>query len=152
MTTSVTDMATDRRSGLVDTNIVILRDRLDPLELPDEIAISAVTLAELSAGPHAVVGEDAPARAERGRRMAILQRAESEFEPLPFDAPAARVYGQLTGAVRALGRTPPGRHADLQIAATAGANGLALYTTNPDDFAGLEEWISVVAVRRPPTG
>lgn len=143
-------MATDRRSGLVDTNIVILRDGLSSVELPDEIAISAVTLAELSAGPHAVVGDDAPARAERGRRMAILQRTESEFEPLPFDAPAARVYGQLAGAVRALGRTPRRCHADLQIAAIAVANGLPLYTTNPDDFAGLEEWVAVVPVTRPP--
>ena len=124
---------------------------LAPVDLPDEIAISAVTLAELSAGPHAVVGDDAPARAERGRRMAILQRAESEFEPLPFDAPAARVYGQLTGAVREPGRTPGRRHADLQIAATAIANRLPLYTTNPDDFAGLEEWVSAVCVMRPPT-
>lgn len=143
-------MPTDHRSGLVDTNIVILRDRLAPIELPEEIAISAVTLAELSAGPHAVVGDDAPARAERGRRISILQRAESEFEPLAFDAPAARVYGQLSGAVRALGRTPRRRHADLQIAATAAVNGLPLYTTNPDDFAGLEEWVSVVPVSRPP--
>jgi predicted nucleic acid-binding protein len=143
-------MPTDRRGGLVDTNIVILRDRLAPIELPEEIAISAVTLAELSAGPHAVVGDDAPARAERGRRISILQRVESEFEPLAFDAPAARVYGQLTGAVRALGRTPRRRHADLQIAATAAVNGLPLYTTNPDDFAGLEEWVSVVPVSRPP--
>lgn len=144
-------MATDRQRGLVDTNLVILRDRLSSLELPEEIAISAVTLAELSAGPHAVVGDDFPARAERGRRMAILQRAESEFDPLPFDAPAARVYGQLTGAVRALGRTPRRRLADLQIAATAAANGLALYTTNPDDFAGLEDWVTVVPVTRPLT-
>lgn len=143
-------MPTDHRSGLVDTNIVILRDRLAPIELPEEIAISAVTLAELSAGPHAVVGDDAPARAERGRRISILQRAESEFEPLAFDAPAARVYGQLSGAVRALGRIPRRRHADLQIAATAAVNGLPLYTTNPDDFAGLEEWVSVVPVSRPP--
>lgn len=144
-------MTSERRSGLVDTNIVILRDRLAPVDLPDEIAISAVTLAELSAGPHAVVGHDAPARAERGRRMAILQRAESEFEPLAFDAPAARIYGQLTGALPALDHTPRRRHADLQIAATAVANGLPLYTTNPDDFAGLEEWVFVVPVKRSPT-
>lgn len=78
-------MPTDRWSGLVDTDIVILRDRLAATELPDTIAISAVTLVELSAGPHAVVGDDAP---------------------------AARVYGQLTGAVRAFGRTPRRRHAD----------------------------------------
>lgn len=144
-------MTAEPQRGLVDTNIVILRDRLAPDDLPDEIAISAVTLAELSAGPHAVVGDDAAARAERGRRIGILQRVESEFDPLPFDAAAARVYGQLTGAVRALGRAPRRRHADLQIAATAAANTLPLYTTNPDDFAGLEEWVMIVPVKRPQT-
>ncbi len=83
----MTRMTDARRRGLVDTNILILRDLLNPADLPDKIAISAVTLAELSAGPHAVVGDDPSARAERGRRMAILQRADSEFEPLAFDAP-----------------------------------------------------------------
>jgi predicted nucleic acid-binding protein len=141
-------MPAEHPRGLIDTNIMILREQLTPGDLPDEVAISAVTLAELSAGPHAVVGDDAPARFERGRRTAILQRTESEFEPLPFDAPAARVYGQLSGAVLVYGRTPR-RHADLQIAATAVANGLPLYTTNPDDYAGLDEWLTVVPVPRP---
>jgi predicted nucleic acid-binding protein len=143
-------MPAEHTRGLVDTNIVILRARLTPDVLPDHVAISAVTLAELSAGPHAVVGDDPPARVERGRRTAILQRTESEFDPLVFDAPAARAYGQLSGAVRAHGRTPRRRHADLQIAATAVANGLPLYTTNPDDYAGLEEWLTVVPVPQPP--
>ena len=124
-------MPTDQQRGLIDTNIVILRDRLAPSELPALMAISAVTLAELSAGPNAVVGDDALARAERGRRMSILQRVESEFEPLAFDAPAARVYGQLTGAVRGLGRSPRRRHADLQIAATAVVHGLPLSRRTP---------------------
>jgi predicted nucleic acid-binding protein len=142
-------MPTEHSRGLIDTNIVILRDLLAPGLLPDQVAISAVTLAELSAGPQAVVGDDPHARAERGRRTAILQRTESEFEPLPFDASAARVYGQLSGAVRALGRTPRRRHADLQIAATAVANALPLFTTNPDDYAGLDEWLTLVPVPRP---
>jgi hypothetical protein len=142
-------MPGEHSRGLVDTNIVILRDLLTPGVLPEELAISAVTLAELSAGPHAVLGDDPSARVERGRRTAILQRTESEFEPLPFDAPAARLYGQLSGAVRAHGRTPRRRHADLQIAATAVANDLPLYTTDPDDYAGLEEWLTMVAVTRP---
>jgi predicted nucleic acid-binding protein len=142
-------MPADHPRGLIDTNIVILRDLLTPGVLPDEVAISAVTLAELSAGPHAVVGDDPPARVERGRRTAILQRTESEFDPMPFDAPAARIYGQLSGAVLAYGRTPRRRHADLLIASTAVANGLPLYTTNPDDYAGLDEWLTVVAVPRP---
>lgn len=135
--------------GLVDTNIVILRDRLAPDAVPDQFAISAVTLAELSVGPHAVRGEDHQARLERARRMAILQRAETEFDPLPFDAPTARVYGELAAAMLAYGRSPRRRNADLQIAATAVVHQLPLYTTNPDDYAGLEDYLTVIPVPRP---
>lgn len=142
-------MPADHARGLVDTNIVILRDWLTGDQLPRQVAISAVTLAELSAGPHSVVGDDAGARAERARRTAILQRAESEFDPLPFDAPAARLYGQLAGAVIAHGRTPRRRIADLQIAAIAAAQGLPLYTTDPDDYEGLGELVDIVPVARP---
>jgi len=133
--------------GLLDTNVIILRRRLDGTELPAEVAISAVTLAELSAGVHLVRGDGAAA--ERARRMAVLQRVEHEFEPLPFDADAARAFGQINAAVVAVGRTPRRRVADLMIASVAAAHRLPLYTTNPDDFAGLEEIVDVVAVTRP---
>ncbi|MFT4035223.1 MAG: type II toxin-antitoxin system VapC family toxin [Patulibacter sp.] len=139
------------RRGLIDTNIVILRDWLAPSDLPQEVAISAVTLAELSAGPHAVTGDSDAAIHERARRIAILQRTESEFDPLPFDATAARAYGQLIGATVAAGRSPRRRVADLQIAATAVAHALPLYTTNPADYVGLDRWLNVVAVTRPAT-
>lgn len=145
-------MPADHPLGLVDTNIIILRGRISREELPGQLAISAVTLAELSAGPHSVVGDDADARAERAKRTAILQRAESEFDPLPFDTSAARLYGQLVGAAIAHGRTPRRRVADLQIAATAAAHGLPLYTTNPDDFEGLHALVTIVPVRRPALG
>ena len=137
--------------GLIDTNIVILRDWLSPDDLPDQVAISVVTLAELSVGPHAVIGDDALARTERARRTAILQRAEAEFDPLVFDAETARTYGELAAAVLAHGRTARRRHADLQIAATAVVNGLPLYTTNPDDYAGLDGYLTVIPVQRPST-
>lgn len=145
-------MPADHPLGLVDTDIVILRDWISGEDLPPQLAISAVTLAELSAGPHSVVGDDAEARTERARRVAILQRAESEFDPLPFDTQAARLYGQLVGAVIAHGRTPRRRVADLQIAAIAAAQGLPLYTTNPDDFDGLHALVTIVPVRRPALG
>jgi len=135
--------------GLIDTNIVILREWIDPQQLPLEVAISAVTLAELSAGPHLVSGRGADARLERARRTAILQRTENEFEPLPFDSATARVYGELAGAIAARGRTPRRRLADLQIAATAVANRLPLFTCNPGDFAGLGDFLTVVRVTRP---
>ena len=141
------------RRGLLDTNIMILRSRIAPEELPDEMAISAVTLAELSAGPHEVrpdTEQDAYfVDAERARRLDVLQRAEHEFDPVPFDADAARAYGRVTAAVIAVGRKPRRRAVDLMIAATAIAAELPLYTTNPDDFAGLSHLVSVVPVTRP---
>jgi predicted nucleic acid-binding protein len=147
-------MTTDSpQRGLADTNILILRTRIQPHELPDELAISAITLAELSAGPHEVRPDheqdlyfEGP---ERARRLDILQRAEHEFDPIPFDAEAARAYGRVVAAVLAVGRKPRRRAADLMIAATAIAAGLPLYTTNPDDFTGLAGLLTVVPVTRP---
>ena len=147
--------AEQRGQGLLDTNIVILRAWIDPAELPDEMAITAITLAELSAGPHEVRGNDEQsvydAPVERARRMDVLQRAEHEFDPIPFDAEAARVYGRVTAAVLAAGRKPRRRALDLMIASIAIAEDLPLYTTNPDDFVGLEQLMTIVPVRRPVT-
>src|SRR5579863_1557763 len=141
------------RQGMLDTNILILRRWIDPAELPDEMAISAITLAELSAGPHEVRSNDEQdaydEHAERARRLEILQRAENEFDPVPFDAEAARIFGRVTAAVIAAGRKPRGRVVDLMIAAIAIGEGLPLYTTNPADFAGLDDLVRVVKVARP---
>lgn len=135
--------------GLLDTNVLILRHAIDPAELPDESAVSAVTLAELSAGPHLVRRGGDDEHAERARRLDLLQRVENEFDPIPFDVEAARVYGRINAAVVAAGRVPRRRIADLMIAATAAAEGLPLFTTNPRDFAGLDELVLVVPVTRP---
>ena len=141
------------KRGLADTNILILRSWIDPQQLPDEIAISAVTLAELSAGPHEVRPESEQdlyfEAAERARRLDVLQRAEHEFDAIPFDSEAARAYGRVVAAVLAVGRKPRRRATDLMIAATAIAAGLPLYTTNPDDFSGLDRLLTVVPVTRP---
>lgn len=135
--------------GLLDTNILILRRWIAPESLPDELAISAVTLAELSAGVHLVRGDTGKARAERARRTDVLQRAESAFDPIAFDAEAARAFGRISAAVQDAGRSPRRRVADLMIASVAAAQGLPLYTTNPDDFAGLSGILEVVPVLRP---
>jgi predicted nucleic acid-binding protein len=141
------------RRGMLDTNIMILRHWIDPAELPDEMAISAITLAELSAGPHHVHGNDRQdsydEHAERARRLEVLQRAESEFDPVPFGAEAARAFGRVTAAVIGAGRQPRRRTADMMIAAIALAEGLPLFTTNPGDFTGLDELITVIPVTRP---
>jgi predicted nucleic acid-binding protein len=132
----------EHERALVDTSVVIDFERLSADELPSEIAISAVTLAELAAGPHATTDPT-----ERGRRQERLQRTEAAFEPLPFDAAAARAYGRLFAAVSAAGRKGGGRRAlDLLIAATAAAEGLPVYTRNAKDFAGLDELVEAVEV------
>jgi predicted nucleic acid-binding protein len=138
---------------MLDTNILILRRWVNPAELPDEMAISALTLAELSAGPHQVRPDDEQAQyhehAERARRLDVLQRAEHEFDPVPFDAEAARAYGRVAAAVIDAGRTPRRRIVDLMIASTAIAAGLPLFTTNPNDFAGLDGLLAIVPVTCP---
>jgi predicted nucleic acid-binding protein len=146
-------MPVEHQQGLLDTNIMILRRWIDPEELPAEMAISAITLAELSAGPHEVRGneeqDDYDEHAERARRMDVLQRAENEFDPIPFDAEAARIYGRVCAAVISAGREPRRRIADLMIAAIAVAENLPLFTTNPDNFKGLDDLLTVVTVTRP---
>ena len=128
--------------GLVDTSVVIDLERIDPVNLPAEIAISAITLAELAAGPHATT--DA---AERARRQDRLQRAEATFDPLPVDANVARAFGRVYAAVAVAGRKARGRRAfDLMIAATALAADLPLYTRNPEDFTGLSGLLNVVSI------
>ncbi|HSF15800.1 MAG TPA: type II toxin-antitoxin system VapC family toxin [Vicinamibacteria bacterium] len=128
--------------GLIDTSVVVDLEQIEPANLPLELAISAITMAELAAGPHAT---DDPA--ERARRQDRLQRAEATFEPLPVDGAVARAYGRVYAVVAARGRKARGRRAvDLFIAATAVAAGVPLYTRNPNDFAVLSEILEVVAV------
>lgn len=127
--------------GLLDTSVLIDLDIISPIDLPDEVSVSAVTMAELSAGPHA---SNDPA--ERARRQDRLQQLESWVEPVPFDGDCARAYGRIYAAVLTAGRQPRRRAADLLIAATALASGMPLYTRNPTDFQGLEQILTIVAV------
>jgi predicted nucleic acid-binding protein len=137
-------MATE---GILDTNVVILLPRLrDPGDLPEIPRVSAVTLAELAVAP-LVASTDT----ERAARQAHLQQAEADFEPIPFDAAAARAFGRVAASFRRSGRTPAARAFDALIAATALANGLPLYTTTPDDYAGIDD-LQLVTVRVPGVG
>lgn len=128
--------------GLLDASVVIELENLDPGALPHEMAISAITVAELAAGPHATRDPN-----ERARRQERLQRTEATFEPLPFDADAARAYGRVYAAVTASGRKARGRRAvDLLVASVALSVDIPLYTRNPGDFGGLEKLVIVVSV------
>lgn len=129
-------------AGLLDTSVVIDWHRPEvSAALPLEVAVSAITMAELAAGPHLAVNP-----LERSRRQARLQEVEATFAPLAFTASAARSYGQLVAAVAAAGSSHRARVADLLIAATAHAHDLPLYTRNGDDFVGVQEYVQVVAV------
>lgn len=125
---------TDRQvgTGVLDTSAVILLEQLDEADLPAQPLITAVTLAELSVGP-LVAGDET----ERAARQLRLQRTEADFDPLPFDADAARAFGQVAASLRQAGRKVQTRAYDAMIAATAIANGLPLYTVNPGDFEGI---------------
>jgi tRNA(fMet)-specific endonuclease VapC len=123
-------MASSR--GILDTSTVIVLGQLGASDLPDEPVITSVTLAELSVGP--LVAKD---EHERAARQARLQQAEADFEPLPFDAQAARSFGSVAASLRRSGRKVQARAFDAMIAATAIANDLPVYTVNPTDFAGI---------------
>jgi predicted nucleic acid-binding protein len=130
--------------GLLDTSTVILLSRLeDPGLLPTEPLISAITLAELSVGPLVATTEG-----ERADRLAHLQQTEADFDPLPFDAAAARAFGRVAASLRRAGRKPSARSYDAMIAAVARANGLPLYTCNPGDFTGIDD-LTVVPIPHP---
>jgi predicted nucleic acid-binding protein len=109
--------------------------------LQEEPPGSMPTLAELAAGPHATENKN-----ERARRQDRLHWATATWDPLPFDAESARMYGRVFAAARAAGQSSRARLADLLIASTAAASGLPLYTRNPSDFGVLRRILRVVKV------
>lgn len=128
--------------GILDTSVVIDLDEIKSSALPVEVAVTALTMAELAAGPHAATDAN-----ERARRQDRLQRTEAAFDPLPFDSEAARAYGRVYAAVVSAGRKARGARAvDLMIAAIACSVGLPLYTRNPSDFKALEDLVDVVSI------
>ncbi|MGB7238770.1 MAG: type II toxin-antitoxin system VapC family toxin [Rhodococcus sp. (in: high G+C Gram-positive bacteria)] len=134
----------DKRTprGILDTSDVIDLDKIEAGVLPIEVAVTALTMAELAAGPHATTDAN-----ERARRQDRLQRTEAAFDPLPFDSEAARAYGRVYAAVVSAGRKARGaRVVDLMIAAIACSADLPLYTRNPSDFVALEDLVEIVSI------
>ncbi len=131
--------------GILDTSTLILLARIDERTdtLPTEPLITAITLAELSVGPLVAVDDD-----ERAARQAHLQQAEADFEPVPFDAAAARSFGRVAASLRRAGREPAARAYDAMIAAIAVSRGLPVHTCNPTDFDEVGD-LEVVAVPHP---
>jgi tRNA(fMet)-specific endonuclease VapC len=142
----VTEPSSNGARGVLDTSTVIMLSRItDPSMLPAEPLITTITLAELSVGPLVATTD-----LERAARQAHVQQAEADFDPLPFDAAAARTFGRVAASLRRVGRKPAARAYDAMIAATALSNDLPVYTCNPDDFAGIDG-LTVVAVPVPGT-
>ena len=135
-------MAKRHPYGLLDTSVVIDLQELEPDQLPAEIAVSAITFAELAAGPHATRDP-----AEQAIRQDRLQLVETTFDALPFDHHAARAYGRIYAAVASTGRKARGPRAlDLQIAAIALARDIPLFTRNPKDLRAIEHLVEIVAI------
>jgi tRNA(fMet)-specific endonuclease VapC len=135
------------RRGLLDTSTVIALPKLrSERGLPEEPYISTITLAELSVGPLVATSER-----ERVDRQLVLQQAEADFEPLPFDAAAARAFGSVASSLRQAGRKPQARAYDALIAAVAIARDLPVHTCNPADFTGIDG-LDVVTVPLPGAG
>lgn len=132
------------RRALLDTSIII-----DPPTAPqlshhaDELAISAITIAELQYGITATADP-----LEQIRRRQRIQAVLDQFDVLPFDVPTADYYGALATLIRQHGRNPRPRRMDLQIAATAARHELTLLTRNGDDFTGLETALTVIDLSR----
>jgi toxin FitB len=124
--------------AILDTSVVL---GADVGTLEGELAISAITLAEMHFG--VLVAKTGSVRAERLRRLLVLQRT---FDALPLDDVVAASYGQVAAAVVDAGRQPRARSMDLLIAATAHAHSARLYTRNINDFLGLDDLVDVVSV------
>ena len=134
-------------AGILDTSTLILLGRItETSTLPTEPLITTITLAELSVGPLVARSDE-----ERAARQAHLQQAEADFDPLPFDAAAARSFGQVAASLRRAGRKPAARAYDAMIAAIALANGLPIHTCNSADFAGIAG-LEVIEVQHPDDG
>lgn len=126
---------------MLDTSVIVDAANVTLSALADELVISAITLAELAAGPLAT--KDVVEQAIRQER---LQWAAAAFEALPFDTTVAHIYGRVYALIRKANRKPRARMADALIAATALAHELPLYTRNAGDFKGIDKALTVIAV------
>lgn len=131
-------------TGILDTNTVILLSRIsNPACLPKIPTITTITLAELSVGSLLARSD-----VERTARQIHLQQAEADFDPLPFNAAAARAFGIVAADLRAAGRKSSARAYDALIASIAIAWDLPLFTVNPNDFIDIS-LLKLVSVPHP---
>jgi predicted nucleic acid-binding protein len=124
--------------AILDTNLLVAESLSHP---GYQVAVSSLSWAELGYGVRKAADP-----VERARREARIARLRTVLGTgLAFDDAAASAYETACGLVLATGREVRGRAIDLMIAATAAAHGASVLTRNPDDFAGIDGLVSVVA-------
>ena len=121
-------------AGIADTSVFIARESgraLDVSALPDDLAVSIITVGELRAGVLAAADIDT-----RDRRLATFSSAQA-LDPIPIDEPVADAWARLRILLRDSGQRMPVN--DSWIAATAIALGVAIVTQDDDyvDVPGL---------------
>lgn len=134
-------MSTTRAAGVLDTSVFIATEsgrQLDEALIPDEVATTVVTLAELHAGVLAATTSDI-----RAQRLATLESV-ADVETLPVDEEAARMWARLRIYLAETGRRV--RINDLWIAAIAASRALPVITQD-DDFAALDGAANLTIIR-----
>jgi predicted nucleic acid-binding protein len=113
--------------GIADTSVFIARESGRPLaenDLPDELAISVITIGELRSGVLAAVDVET-----RDRRLATLSEALA-LDPLPVDQAVAEAWARLRVLLRDMQQRIPVN--DFWIAATAMSLGVPVVTRDED--------------------
>ena len=128
-------------AGVLDTSVFIAQESGRPLTeslIPDEVATTVITLAELNIGVLAAASADI-----RARRMATLD-AVADLAALPVDEDAARMWARLRIHLAETGRRV--RINDLWIAAIATSRGLPIVTRD-GDFDALDAVAGLTVIR-----
>jgi predicted nucleic acid-binding protein len=118
--------------AIADTSIFIAQETGRELgELPEQIAVSVITAAELELGVLRATSPDA-----RAIRLSTLSRVQATYPLLPIDAETASCFARIASAERSRGRRL--RRHDTWIAATALRHGAAIVTQD-SDFSSFDE-------------
>ncbi len=127
--------------AVLDTSVFIAREQERPLApLPDEVAVSVVTLSELR---HGVLA--AGHHTQRARRLSTLEAARQIGRALSIDEAVGDELARLRVELKALGRAM--KIMDAWIAATAMAHDVAVCTQDTDfDAAANVGLLEVVLV------
>ena len=126
--------------AILDTSVLIAREQGRPLTraLPESVAVSVISLAELELG--VLLARDTETRAARLR---TLSEVRSLTGALALDERTASGYAQLAAGVLAAGRKP--RVHDTWIAATALVNEAEVWTQDAD-FSDFDSTVAIVRV------